>query len=129
MSLEKGQTFESELKRVLLDAKLPDCAQYTIGRSYRFGCVHGSHHHILTGRILAIEISDEGSLDLYVTNPRLWGLKLISIRYDNSKWMAYVDIPYSHGERDDELKKSMPMMTPTERILASNFFEGEFKLL
>lgn len=92
MSLARNETFESALDTKLREAGLPADPSEVVGRPYRFGCKHGSHHHILYGKIQAIEVSDEGGLDLYVTNPRFWGGRLISFKqHGNGKWAAYVD--------------------------------------
>lgn len=99
------ESFQAELESILREAGLPTEPHKIVGRLYRFGCEHGSHHHILTGTVHAIEISDEGGFDLYVSNPRFWGERLISIKHSNGKWMAHVE------------------------IVLRGFFEGEFQLL
>ena len=110
MSLGQNETFESALETELLEVGLPTDPRQIVGRLYRFGCEHGSHHHILVGTVQAIEVSDEGGLNLYVSNPRFWGMRLISIEYGDGTWYAYVD-------REGELS------------LKIRFFEGEFQLL
>ncbi len=112
MSLGEHQTFESELKAELRDAGLPTNPRQVVGRHYRFGCEHGSHNHIFVGTIQAIEVSDEGGLDLYVSNPRFRGGRLISIKRSNGRWVAYVDIKPHEGE-----------------LFEGSYFEGEFRLL
>ena len=130
MSLAQNQTFEAALEAELKGAGLPPVPSEVVGRPYRFGCEHGSHHHILSGTIQAIEVSDEGGLALYVTNPRFWGERLISIKHSNSKWMAYVDI--KPREWSDEALERMSE-EKHERVIAEDiaakFFEGEFELL
>lgn len=98
MNLETGN-LQKELEFQLKEAGLPIDSKKIIGQMYRFECEHGSHHHILVGIIKAIEISDEGGLDLYVTNPRFWGRNLISIMYDNGKWMVYIDYHDEPGQK------------------------------
>jgi hypothetical protein len=130
MSLGQNETFESTLEAKLQEANLPVVPSEVVGRVYQFGCENGSHHHILSGTIQAIEVSDEGGLDLYVTNPRLWGNRLISIKFSNGKWKAYVDVKMR--EWSDEALKRMSEEEHECKItedIASRFFEGEFRLL
>lgn len=130
MSLAQNETFESTLEAELREASLPSIPSEVVGRLYRFGCEHGSHHHIFSGTIQAIEVSDEGGLDLYVTNPRFWGKRLISIKHSNGKWMAYVDV--KPRERNDETLERISEKEHERMIaedIAAKFFEGEFKLL
>jgi hypothetical protein len=112
MSLLQNGTFDKELVFHLKEARLPEDPRKIIGRLYQFGCEHGSHHHILVGTVVAIEISDEGGLQLYVSNPRFWGSQLRSLIYANRKWLARI-------EQDEEGK----------RLKERSTFEGEFKLL
>ena len=129
MSLEQNKTFASELEAELREAGLPSDPSQIVGHLYWFGCEHGSHHHILSGTIQAIEVSDEGGLDLYITNPRFWGERLISIKYSN-KWMAYVDA--KPREWSDEALERMSEEEHERAIqedIAAKFFEGEFQLL
>ena len=93
MSLGRGETYQSVLRETLREAKfsLESSAEprKLIGLHYRFGCEHGSHHSILVGTIQAIEVSDEGGLELYVSNPLFWGEQLVSINYSGGKWLAH----------------------------------------
>ena len=130
MSLGQNQTFASELEAELREAGLPSDPSQIVGHLYRFGCEHGSHHHILAGTIQAIEVSDEGGLDLYVSNPRFWGERLISINHSNGKWMAYVDI--KPREWSNEVLERMSEEEHERAIqedIAAKFFEGGFLLL
>ena len=130
MSLGQNQTFASELEAELREAGLPSDPSQIVGHLYRFGCEHGSHHHILAGTIQAIEVSDEGGLDLYVTNPSFWGERLISIKRSNGKWMACVDI--NPREWSDEALERVSEEEHERMIaedIAAKFFDGEFQLL
>ena len=130
MSLGKSQTFESELKNELREAGLPLAPSEIVGRLYRFGCKHGSHHHILAGTIQAIEVSVEGGLDLCVSNSRFWGNRLISIKHSNGKWMAYVDInPREWSDEALERMSEEEHERAIEEDIAAKFFDGEFQLL
>jgi hypothetical protein len=99
-------SYDAEVTYELKEAGLPTDMKQIIGRPYRFGCEFGSHHQILMGTVTAIRISDEGGIDLYVSNPVFRGGSVISINYDGSEWSVSVDT--------GELRKT---------------FEGEFKLL
>ena len=130
MSLGKSQTFESELENELREAGLPLAPSKIVGRPYRFGCEHGSHHHILAGTIQAIEVSDEGGLNLYVSNPRFWGERLISMKHSSGKWMAYVDIkPREWNDEALERMSEEEHERAIQKDIAAKFFEGEFQLL
>lgn len=100
-----------ELWVALKEAGLP-LPQEFIGHHYRFTCEHGSHFHVLCGTVLAIEFSDEGGLQLYVSNPRFWGAELISIvgNDNNNCWEALVK---TDGEDDSSRR----------------FFRGELEIL
>lgn len=129
MSIQSA-SFREELELVLREANLPTDVQKIIGRQYRFGCEHGSHHHILSGVIQAVEVSDEGGLDLYVSNPRFWGERLVSIKYSNGRWTAYVDIkPQPLTDADYERLSDEEVDRKVEADIAAKFFEGEFMLL
>lgn len=92
MRLARNKTFDLALKTKLEAAGLPFNPSEVVGRLYRFGCEHGSHYHILSGRIQAIEVSEMGDLILYVTNPRFRSGRLISFKQrGNGEWTAYVD--------------------------------------
>lgn len=130
MSLAQNETFCSTLEAELRGVGLPITPHEVVGRLYRFGCEHGSHHHILSGTIQAIEISDEGGFDLYVTNPRFWGRRLISIKYNNGAWMAYVDIePLKRTDKELEQMSEEEFEQCIAEENASRFFEGEFEIL
>ncbi|MDP1719154.1 MAG: hypothetical protein Q8L24_01875 [bacterium] len=92
MSLAKGQSFAMALVAELREAGLPTDPRQVIGRMYQFECKNGSHHHVLFGMITAIEVSDEGGLQLYVSSPQFWGDRLISFMYVADGWRAYVDV-------------------------------------
>lgn len=132
MTLAKGQTFAAALREALQHAGLPTDPKEIVGRLYRFGCEHGSHHQILCGTICGIEVSDEGGLELHVTNPRFWGAPLISIMYGEAshRWVARVEAPPT--ERSDEEWERMSPKEAEHAIaadIALEFFEGEFNLL
>ena len=130
MSLRQNQTFASELETQLREAGLSSVPSEIVGHLYQFGCEHGSHHHILAGTVQAIEVSDEGGLDFYVTSPRFWGKRLISIKYSNGKWMAYVDIkPREWSDKALERMSEEEHNRVIEEDIAAKFFEGEFQLL
>ena len=127
MSLEQV-SFQAELEFRLREAGLPTNPRQIVGQLYQFGCEHGSHHHVLVGTVLAIEISDEGGLELHVSNPRFWGKKLISIIHSNSKWMVFVEIrPRKLSSKALERIPEMQHNRMAEDAL--RFFEGEFELL
>lgn len=86
MSLTAGRNFDLALTGALTAANLPINVMGVIGRVYRFDCEHGSHHHILVGTILAIEVSDEGGLELHVSSPKLWGQKIKCITHTSKGW-------------------------------------------
>ncbi len=90
MSLNPETSFEQELRNNLESAGL---TLDIIGRRFRFGCIHGSHHQILVGTIEALRISDEGGFELQVSNRLFWGTSLLGIYWnpDNCNWTARVD--------------------------------------
>ncbi len=112
-------------------AGLPRNPSKIIGRLYRFDCEHGSHDHVLIGTIQAIEVSDEGGLDLYVSNPYFWGDQLISIKRGKGKWMAYIEA--EEQQLSEKEKEEIPAEEIAdhliERQIATQFFEGNFRLL
>lgn len=108
MSLGNEDTFTSVVKAKLQEAGLPGYPIEVIGRGYRFGCEHGSHHSILLGSIRAIEISDEGGLQLHVSSPTFFGRPLLCLMYEDKKWMAVIDAKTNPQDR---------------------FFEGELRLI
>ena len=61
-----------------------------IGRPYRFECADKHHRYVLFGTVQAIKLSDEGSIDLCVSNSRFWGGHLTSINFHEGKWRVYV---------------------------------------
>lgn len=93
MSLER--TYDDELAFQLIEAGLPSNPDYMIELKFQFGCKNGSHHHILVGTIEAIMISDEGGLELQVSNDHFGTWPLISLYRDPDKgeWNARVDAP------------------------------------
>lgn len=129
MSLRQ-KSFQAELESELLAVGLPTDLHQIIGRLYRFRCEHGSHDHTLVGTVQAVEISDEGGLDLYVSNPRFWGKRLISIKHSNGRWMVYVDIKPRRWS-DEELRRMSEEENDhiIKESIAARFFEGEFQLL
>lgn len=128
MSLGQN-SFAAELESELRGASLPTDPHRIVGRLYWFGCEYGSHHHVLVGTVQAVEISDEGGLNLYVSNPRFGGRRLISITYADYAWMAYVDVKlpvYTDAQLEQMSEKEFERKT--EEDLASRFFKGEFHL-
>jgi len=116
--------FEAELKAALIEAGLPPRPKEIIGRLYQF-CSAGE---IISGTIHSIGIVD-GSLDLYVTNPRFQGLRLINIQNNNGKWMAHIDAKPRKWS-DEELDKIPdPERAIDDDLLAGRYFEGEFELI
>ncbi|MBU2081880.1 hypothetical protein KKH14_00370 [Patescibacteria group bacterium] len=115
--------FEFNLK----EAGLPMDPSKIIGQFYKFD----SHRHTLVGTVQAIELSDEGDVNLYVSNPLFWGERLISINYNKGKWAAYVaKKPLS----DDEQERARFMtgeeyQDSIDERIASVFFEGNFRFL
>ena len=91
MSITTG--YDRELMEQLVEAGLPSKPSKLIGRPYRFGYESGSHLQILVGTITGIMISDEGGLELEVSNLTFTGQKLLGIMrdQDRGKWMAHVD--------------------------------------
>ena len=112
-------------------AGLPRNPGKIIGRVFRFECEHGSHDRVLIGTIQAIEVSDEGGLDLYVSNPYFWGDQLISIKRGKGKWMAYVEA--EEQRLSEKEKEQIPAEEIAdcliERQIAAQFFEDDFQLL
>ena len=86
----KNKSLGSVLESTLVKAKLPLDPSEVVGGLYRFEYEGGSHHIVLCGTIQAIELSDEGGLTLYVSNPRFWGCQLLGIKYSGRRWMAKV---------------------------------------
>ena len=130
MSLGENETFALVLEEQLRKAGLPTNPAEVMSQIYRFGCEHGSHHQILVGTVLAIEISDEGSLELHVSNPTFWNQRLISLMYGNSGWMAYVDIkPREWSEVELERMADEERQRVFDEDLQAKFFHGEFALL
>ncbi|MDO8425113.1 MAG: hypothetical protein Q7T01_01195 [bacterium] len=136
MSLGQGETFDSALAEALQEAGLPLSPTLVIGQQFRFGSEHGSHHNILVGTIIGIELGDEAGLELYVSNPRIWGTPLISIMYSDGTWSAYMDVEMpewtdeeledmSEEERTRELDRALA----ARFIKAARFINGEFTLL
>ena len=97
MSLARGRSYKTELQYSLRAAGLPMDVEWIIGRIYRFGCEHGSHHHILVGTITAIEISDEGGLELHISNPKVWGKLIKSLRHTKDGWALSLEGPVLAG--------------------------------
>ena len=124
------ESFQAELEFELREAGLPTDPRQIVGRLYQFGCEHGSHHHILVGTVQAVEISDEGGLDLHVSSPRFWGKRLISINHSNGKWMAYVDVkPREWSDQALERMSTEEHSRAIEEDIARRFFDGELQLL
>jgi len=127
------KSFASELEFELLAAGLPAYPHNILGRPYRFGCDFGSHRQILVGTVLAIKLSDEGALELHVSNPSFWGTSLISIMHNNGEWMAYLDIkPPERTEEEEEERDEMSeeeQACAIDQEIAAKFFRGEFVLL
>lgn len=85
-----------EIKKIieedLSEAGLPSDPREIKGRDYMFRAEHGSHNEILYGTVKALGISDEGGLDIYVSNPRFYGMRLISIKHTGkNEWSAFID--------------------------------------
>ena len=79
------------LEEVLHNAGLPTDPCLIIGRIYTFGKEMETDLPKLIGTIEAIEISKEGILELYVSNPTFRGKRLNSISPYDGKWVAGVD--------------------------------------
>ena len=131
MNIRQKEVFLDKLKHNLKKAGLPTDPRHIIGQQYWFECEHGSHNHMFVGTVQAIEISDEGGLDFYVSNPVFWGNRLISIKHANGKWMAYVE---AEGQQlTEKEKEEIPAEEIADRLIerqiAAQFFEGEFRLL
>ena len=118
---------KSNLWHALHVANLPMNPCKIIGQFYKFD----SHHHTLVGTIQAIEVSDEGDINLYVSNPLFWDAQLISIKHNNGKWVAHV----ANKTLSDDEQERARFMTGEEyqdsidERIASGFFEGNFRLL
>lgn len=91
MTIKTG--FVEDLTEALKAAGMDLPFAEMIGMKYLFGCEHGSHHHVLVGTITAVQLSDEGGLDLHISNPTIFGCKIKSLKWlDNSKsWAAFLD--------------------------------------
>jgi hypothetical protein len=82
------------------------------------------------GTVLAIEISDEGGLELHASNPTFWNIRLISLMHGNNGWMAYVDIkPREWSEAELDRMTGEEHQQALNQDLRAKFFEGEFELL
>ncbi len=123
MSIGK-KNFHAELENELKRAGLPKNPREIIGRMYRFECQHGSHHHILVGTITAIYISDEGGLNLHVTNTEIWGQKIRSIIRVANKWALFI-----YQDKLTEHQMSEMSEKDISRHIAERFFYGEFYLI
>lgn len=127
--------YKEALDTALTSAGLPTKVQDIIGRTYIFACERGSHHHVLSGTITAMKISDEGGLDLFVTNPSIWGTRLISLRFIIERWAAFIEVeplePMQTPDDREELTEaeSEEEDARIEAYLASRFLPGEFQLL
>lgn len=108
MSFGNEDPFGSIIRTHLREAGLPGAPIEVIGRGYRFGCYHGSHHSILLGSIRAIEISDEVGLQLHVSSPTFFGRPLVCLMYEDKKWVAVIDTDANPQDR---------------------FFKGELRLI
>ncbi len=127
---DSSDSSQTELERELQEARLPTDLSKLIGRIYRFECEHGPHHTDLAGTVKAVEVSDEGGLDLYVSSPRFWGERLISIKHNNGTWSAYVDIkPKELSDAAYARMSEEEVDRRTKQDIAARFFEGEFILL
>ncbi|MBX4204859.1 MAG: hypothetical protein KW788_01560 [Candidatus Doudnabacteria bacterium] len=124
MSLAPGRSFRTELQYALQSANLPLGPEPIIGRMFRFGCEHGSHHHILVGTITAIEVSDEGGLQLHVSSPKMWGEKIKGISHTSRGWVLVLDIPH-----EKLLANRMEGEELDTYIYEQTVFPGEFELL
>ncbi len=87
------------LEESLQEIGLPSALEL-LGKNYRFEAHHGSHHTILVGTIQAVEISDEGGTQLYVSSPRFWGKPLVCLAWGGSEWMAYAPSPGQPVDQD-----------------------------
>lgn len=81
-----------------LDAAIKEAAcgcWLTVGRVYRFACEHGSHYHVLEGKIVGIQLSDEGGLQLEVSNRTMWGRPIDCLMFQKeSGWMIKLHTSY-----------------------------------
>lgn len=76
----------------LLPGQIND--KIAIGSVYSLDCAYGSHSCHLVGTIRAIEISDEGGLELYISNPTMGGDEIFSLIWNETDgWRAQVSSP------------------------------------
>ncbi len=97
MNLMSYNTASRLLEAALREAGLSPHPKYLIGRMFRFASQFGSHHQILVGTITALNVSDEGGLELIVSNTRFWEAPLVSIRKVEEVWGAYAPDTKSAG--------------------------------
>ncbi len=123
-NMKKESNGQVILKQELQRAGLPTVLRKVIKRMYFFVCEHGSHQHILVGTIIAIKISDEGGLDLYVTSPEIWGQKIKSIKKTDKGWAVYVSQDEQASEQSEPKSED-----DIDDFIEERFFYGELKLI
>ncbi len=102
MNVSVSRDFDAVLARQSKMANLP---KDIIGKPFRFGCIHGSHHHILVGTVVGIQISDESGLELEVSNRSFWGMNLLGFYWDSDReeWNAGTE-----ATRDGAIRRHYP---------------------
>ena len=122
-----------ELKKAGLNSD----PRFIIGKMYGFG--YGLRpgrgpNCILYGKILAIGISFETGLQLYVSNPEFLGRKIIALVYNDEtyQWEVYVESMYKkcdfHNMSTEELKEKGKKLVE-EQESRSRYFAGDFEFL
>ena len=117
---------QNQLQKAIGWTHLPDDL---VGRKYCFVAEYGSHHQVLLGTILGLELSDEGGLELIVSNPRFGGAQLLSLSFDednafdedNPRWQAHCAPP-----KPDHLMEERDW---DYYYASSQFFPGVLRIL
>ena len=118
VSDELKDNFLYELWRALEQVGLPPDPNSIIGCKYVFKCDNGP---ILCGTITAIQISED--IELYVSNPKIWRLKIDSIIKTDKGWAAVI-----LQEEFDRYQILQMRRHGMEDYNGRKFFYGELRL-
>lgn len=120
-----------QLREALSRAGLPADPIIVLRSPYMFR--NRSGNQVLVGNIVAIELSDEGGLELHATNPRFRGRPILSFIYNPDQGWAT-----RHPDRPEDVKKldALPedasddeVDATLEEMIASRFEWGVLNLL
>ncbi|MGE5393066.1 MAG: hypothetical protein ACM3NH_04975 [Candidatus Saccharibacteria bacterium] len=91
------------------------------GEKFRFICEHGSHFHVVDGTITGIELSDEGGLQIEVSNRTMWGRPIMYLAFTKERgWSIRLKLPAP-------TKSEMEVEGSGERHVAESYFDGYFE--